>query len=253
MFVPNYPNSIETEQQLNIFFDYVVHGIIDTLDYPVGFYGVETQSDSHRNCIVEIPLNVFVSHPRDLKDTMSRIGRDFQMLEQVANELVGRPCSLTFRNIKVNVKVNTLMNDTHACAQGRKKEEERMYIPEVVEIIHRKSNRGEFFTVKWKDNTSTTVKLAEGETSDEYTAFLYALGKKIFSDKGTARNFVRAKKKVFEDRMEQKSYEKQRKRKEQALRQSLEHEDIADISGMVYDEMFVAPCLVSRAVFKRNR
>lgn len=126
-------------------------------------------------------------------------------------------------------------------------------VPEVVEIIHRTSNRGEFFTVKWSDGVNTTVKLKKGEESDEYTAFLYALGKRIFPDKGYARNYISAKKKVFEDRMANKSYEKQRRRKEMALRQSLAHEDIADISGIVYDDMFVAPCLVSRAVFRRNR
>ena len=128
-----------------------------------------------------------------------------------------------------------------------------MYIPEVKEIIHRKSKRGEFFTVVWSDNAQTTVKLAEGETSDEYTAFLYALGKRIFDDKGEARKFVRAKKQVFEDRMAKKSYAKQKRRKEMELRKSLAEEDIADISGIVYEDMFVAPCLVSRAVFRRNQ
>lgn len=226
MFKPVYPKSIETEQQLNIFFDYVIHGIIDELNYPVSFHGVETRPDCCVGCIiVDIPITVFVHHPRDIKALTERIERDFkEPLDTVADTLVGTSCSLTLNKIRVNLLVNTLMNDTHICAQGIKKEEERMYIPEVAEIIHRTSNRGEFFTVKWKDNTTTTVKLAKGEESDEYTAFLYALGKKIFGDKGTARNFVRAKKQVFEDRMEQKSYEKQRKRKEQALRQSLEAE-----------------------------
>ena len=130
-----------------------------------------------------------------------------------------------------------------------------MYIPvpEVKEIIHRKSNRGEFFTVFWVDNTQTTVKLAEGEQSDEYTAYLYALGKKMFGDKGRARAYVKEKKKVFEDRMKRRSADKLRQRKAQAIQQSLMREDIADISGIVYDEMFVSPCLVSRSVFRRNR
>ena len=127
-----------------------------------------------------------------------------------------------------------------------------MYIPEVREIIHRESKRGEFFTVVWSDNVQTTVKLAEDEQSDEYTAFLYALGKRLFGDKGTARKFVKAKKKVFEDRMAIKSHENLMKRKSQALKKSLEREDVADISGLVYNEMFVAPCLVSKAVFRRN-
>ena len=128
-----------------------------------------------------------------------------------------------------------------------------MFIPEVKEIIHRKSKRGEFFTVVWSDNVQTTVKLAEGEQSDEYTAFLYALGKRIFGNKGVAREFVHNKKQVFEDRMFTKSYEKQMRRKAQALQQSLDAEYMEDISGIVYEDMFVAPCLVSRSVFKRNR
>ena len=128
-----------------------------------------------------------------------------------------------------------------------------MYIPEVKEIIHKKnSKRGEFFTVVWSDNVQTTVKLAEGEQSDEYIAFLYALGKRIFGDKGTARQFVQAKKQVFEDKVAMKSYAKQKRRREMELRKSLEQEDVLDISGVVYDNMFVAPCLVSRAVFRRN-
>lgn len=128
-----------------------------------------------------------------------------------------------------------------------------MFIPEVREIIHRKSKRGEFFTVVWSDDVQTTVKLAEGEKSDEYTAFLYALGKRIFGNKGKARAYVKAGKEVFENRMEHRSYEKQRQRKAQALQRQLEAEDVADISGIVYKDMFVAPCLVSRAVFRRNR
>lgn len=126
-------------------------------------------------------------------------------------------------------------------------------VPDVKEIIHKKSKRGEFFTVVWSDNVQTTVKLAEGEKSDEYTAFLYALGKRMFENKGKARQYVSAKKKVFEDRVEQRRYEKVRKRKAMALQQSLEAEDVADISDIVYEDMFVAPCLVSRSVFRRHK
>ena len=87
-----------------------------------------------------------------------------------------------------------------------------MYIPRVVKIIHRISDRGEFFTVFWDDNTKTTVKLAEGENSDEYTAFLYALGKKLFSNKGTAKKFIQNRKQVFEDEVQRKSeYNRMRK------------------------------------------
>ena len=82
----------------------------------------------------------------------------------------------------------------------------------VAKIIHRTSPRGEFFKVVWADNTETTVKLAKGDTSDEYTAFLFCLGKRIFKDKGKAREFIRAKKKVFEDEVERKSIENKLKK-----------------------------------------
>lgn len=82
----------------------------------------------------------------------------------------------------------------------------------VAKIIHRTSPRGDFFKVVWADNTETTVKLAEGDTSDEYTAFLYCLGKRMFKDKGKAREFIRAKKQVFEDEVERKSFENKMKR-----------------------------------------
>ena len=71
----------------------------------------------------------------------------------------------------------------------------------VKEIIHRKSDRGEVFIVHWGDNTSTTVKLAEGDNSDDYLAFLYALGKKIFGNKGVGRKLIRERKEIFENKI----------------------------------------------------
>lgn len=248
MFIPVYPDTIMTEAQLNIFMDYVVHGIIDDLDYHVEFHGCKTTSTPvYREVEVEIPIKV----PRDYS---WRLEQDLKhRLERVAEHLVGTCCSLTLQ--KINVKLFVQLVEPIGVQLNIKpeREEKRMYIPEVNEIRHTKSKRGEFFTVIWKDNTQTTVKLMEGDTSDEYTAYLYALGKKLFGDKGTARKFVREKKKVFEDRMAEKSAEKARQRREQAMLQSLEAEDLPDISGQVYDAMFVAPCLVSRAMFRRNQ
>lgn len=127
------------------------------------------------------------------------------------------------------------------------------YFPVAEEIIHRESKRGEMFTVMWNDETSTTVKLAEGDVSDEYTAYLYALGKKLFKDKGEARAFIREKKKVFEDRVEQKRIAKERKLKAKQLQKEMEESEVADISDLVYEDMFVAPALISRSVFKKNK
>lgn len=123
----------------------------------------------------------------------------------------------------------------------------------VRKIVHRRSDRGEFFTVYWEDDTKTTVKLCEDDESDEYTAFLYALGKKLFGNKGNGRAYVKEKKQVFEKEVEAKSIEKQRQRRRQALQQSLEAENIEDISDEVYYTGFVAPCMISRAVFKKNK
>lgn len=125
-----------------------------------------------------------------------------------------------------------------------------MYIPDVKEIIHRKSDRGEFFTVKWGDSTHTTVKLKEGEESNEYTAFLYALGKKMFVDKGKARKYIAEKKKVFEDRVIERTEEKERLRQERAFQKAL---DSADIPSKVYEEMFVASGLISKSVFRKHK
>lgn len=125
-----------------------------------------------------------------------------------------------------------------------------MYMPDVREIIHRKSDRGEFFTVKWSDDTSTTVKLREGEQSDEYSAFLYAVGKKMFKDKGKARKYIRQKKNVFEDRVAERTAERERIRQERAFQKAL---DSADIPSKVYEEMFVASGLISKSVFRKHK
>lgn len=262
----NYPDRIVSHQELNIFFDYVVHGILDELKCNVGFYGVHTEHTPCEGHVkVEIPIKV-TNHidGQRVHDLLKG------SLTIVCNHLVGTMVvPLTFSHIDVKVLVEiikvkpniipevqpnniSLAQRLGYYQENKEREEKRMYIPEVNEIRHTKSKRGEFFTVIWKDNTHTTVKLMEGDTSDEYTAYLYALGKKIFENKGEGRKFVREKKKVFEDRMAKKSAEKARQRREQAMRQSLEAEDLPDISGQVYDTMFVAPCMISRAMFKRN-
>ena len=115
-----------------------------------------------------------------------------------------------------------------------------LFVLDVVEIIHRTSKRGEFFTVKWADNTSTTVKLMEGDTSDEYTAFMFAVGKKMFGDKGKGREFVHNKKEVFESRVAMESSKKEVLRRRAALEQSLATDtEFDDIPEAVYRMGFV--------------
>lgn len=225
--------------------DYLVHGILDEIAFPIEFHGCKTRpSPTYGEIEVDIPIKLPIDRQWVADHIMS-------YLDKFTQELIGRRC-LTLQRIRCNLLVQ-LLEPAKPIKINLEMEENSMYIPEVNEIRHTKSKRGEFFTVIWKDNTQTTVKLMEGETSDEYTAYLYALGKKMFGDKGTARKFVREKKKIFEDRMAEKSAEKARQRKAKALQQSLEAEDVADISGIVYEDMFVAPCLVSRAVFRRNK
>lgn len=128
-------------------------------------------------------------------------------------------------------------------------------VPKVVEIIHRKSNRGEFFTVVWADDTKTTVKLMEGDTSDEYTAFLFALGKKLFENKGVGRKFVQKKKEVFEQRIAMQSIENAVRKQELNYSHNcqfdLDEEDM-DYFKM-YGNRFMSPEILTRALFKRNR
>lgn len=249
MFKVNYPDSLLTLQQFDIFMDYVIHGLIDDCNFPVEFHGVKTHDgDVVGEVVVDVPLRV---SEEDVCGV--RILHDH--IQAVLNCLIGNRVALTVSKVRVNLLVETyaVPQKIYIGAKLKEREETGMYIPEVKEIVHRESKRGEFFTVVWKDNTQTTVKLMEGETSDEYTAFLYALGKKMFGNKGEARKFVKEKKQVFEDRMAKKSAEKARQRKLQAIQQSLDAEDLEDISDEVYCAGFVAPCMVSKAMFRRNR
>ena len=258
----NYPDRIVTHQELNIFFDYVVHGVLDECIFDVEFHGVKTDVVSCvGHVVVEVPIRVFSYHEAQVVgDTLKKC------LREVCKRLVGNmivPLTLSHIDVKVLVEIKVKPNiipevqpNNVSLAQrlgyyqeNKEREEKRMYIPEVNEIRHTKSKRGEFFTVIWKDNTQTTVKLMEGDTSDEYTAYLYALGKKLFENKGEGRKFVREKKKVFEDRVAKKSAEKARQRREQAM----PHLEVENIFGQVYDDMFVSPCLISRAMFRRNQ
>lgn len=245
----NYPPRIDTLQQFNIFFDYVIHGLIDECCAPIEFHGVHTHSSE---CVGEVIVDVHLKIANKDQGVASYLRDEIQ---KVLGHLKGgylTKLPLTLSKIRVNLLVETYDLPEHIKIKTEM-EEKNMFIPEVKEIVHRKSKRGEFFTVIWKDSTQTTVKLMEGDTSDEYTAYLYALGKKLFGNKGEGRKFVAEKKAVFEDRMAKKSAEKARQRRQQAIQQSLEAEDLPDISEQVYDAMFVAPCMVSRAMFKRNK
>lgn len=248
----NYPECIDNECQLNIFMDYAVHTILsDLVCTDAMFYGCETHSA--RN-YVKLEWEVEVKVPIKLpEDKLSIADLIEERLIMICESLIGRRiiCNPLIHNIKVNMQVQSVKPTQVDIKLER--EENNMFIPEVKEIRHVKSKRGESFTVIWRDETQTTVRLMEGDASDEYLAYLYALGKKLFGNRGEGKKFVKEKKKIFDDRIEKKRKEKEAQRRHQALMQSLASEEIADISDVVYDEMFVTPCLVSRAVFRRNQ
>lgn len=239
MFVPIYPEYIRDTFQLKSFTNHIVNGILNDVKSQIKYNGCKITSTSYREAEVDIYLVI----PEDNKHWI--VNHLTTQLNKIFDKLVGMECYVK------NIRCNLLFATTQTVKV--EKEEKGMYIPEVKEIIHRKSERGEIFTVVWNDETKTSVKLQEGDESDEYVAYLYALGKKMFANKGTARAFIREKKKVFEDRVAKISDMKKVQRRNMALEQSLNAKDVGDISERVYEEMFVPAGMISRSVFRRNR
>lgn len=250
----NIPN-LRTERDLLWFFNSATREILSKLPIESKFEGVRLENDYYRRkVIVHVPFIVHCNYKKG-----QEIYKIVQTLfTRLLSEVKGTPCYCENIDVKIDIVVEDLPEQVsieyHCFSNDIVERRDYMYIPEVVKIIHKESKkRGELFTVYWSDNTTTTVKLREGDTSDEYTAYLYALGKKIFGDKGTGRKFVRDKKKVFEDELAEKYRESQRKRNEQKLLQSLNSEDSGDyIPNVVYDQMFVPPALISKSLFRRN-
>lgn len=234
--------------QLEIFFDYVVHGVLDNerVSYPLKY---KRSIATYNHYDAKVCVDVYFETPKI--EYVPKLHEDFtKYLDTVAIALyVGghfpKPIDVT-----IHKQVPRIVAE----------EEEFNMRPEVVDlevekIIHRNSKRGEMFTVVWTDGTSTTVKRAEGEVSDEYSAFCYALGKKIFNDKGTAREFIAEKKKVFEDEVAKKSEAKKQRIRAKAMQKQYEAEceDDEVIKAFVYEEGFVPPCLISKGLFRRNK
>ena len=236
---------LATVKDFEDYFNVIIKKIIDECVVEVHFSGCLVRNDYYRRAItVEVPLSI----PENKVFVVDSLKAKIQSIP-----LEGLPVHLPVSSVHVNVLVNLLPVVDNVEIKIKESEDKNMFVPEVKKIIHRTSNRGEFFTVVWRDNTTTTVKLMEGETSDDYTAFLYALGKKMFGDKGKGRAFVREKKEVFEEEVRQKSKEKQALRRRQAIQQSLDSEDLDDLGEEVYGAMFVAPALIPKKMFKKNR
>ena len=236
---------LATVKDFEDYFNVIIKKIIDECVVEVHFSGCLVRNDYYRRAItVEVPLSI----PENKVFVVDSLKAKRQSIP-----LEGLPVHLPVSSVHVNVLVNLLPVVDNVEIKIKESEDKNMFVPEVKKIIHRTSNRGEFFTVVWRDNTTTTVKLMEGETSDDYTAFLYALGKKMFGDKGKGRAFVREKKEVFEEEIRQKSKEKLALRRRQAIQQSLDSEDLDDLGEEVYGAMFVAPALIPKKMFKKNR
>ena len=238
---------LATVKDFEDYFNAIIKRIIDECVVEVHFSGCSVKDDYSRRAItVEVPLSI----PENKAFVVDSLKAKIQSIP-----FEGLPVHLPVSSVHVNVLVNLLPVVDNVEIKIKESEDKNMFVPEVKKIIHRTSNRGEFFTVVWRDNTTTTVKLMEGEDSDDYTAFLYALGKKMFGDKGKGRAFVREKKEVFEEEVRQKSKEKQALRRRQAIQQSIDREceDLSDLGEEVYGAMFVAPALISKKMFKKNR
>lgn len=229
--------------QLEIFFDYVIHGIADNknnLKYPFKYErSVANYDPSSGMVCVDVRFEYIMDE--DMRKFTSYMGKIAEVLYRGGHFV--KPIDLS-----LSVPVTVSFTEEH-------KEESIMTPLAVEKIIHRKSGRGEFFTVVWTDHTTTTVKRAEGEVSDDYSAFCYALGKKIFNDKGTAREFIAEKKKVFEDEVAKKSEAKKHRIRAKAMQKQYEAEceDDEVIKAFVYEEGFVPPCLISKGLFRRNK
>lgn len=144
--------------------------------------------------------------------------------------------------VKVDIKIKPYMGSQSTII----KEERDMYMPEVKEIIHKKSKKkGEVFTVKWTDNTETSVKLMEGDTSDEYVAFMYCMSIKMFGSKGACRQYIKDKKQVFEERVERRS-EEIRQRKLKRVAEDKAKREVPYAGGLR------VPALCQSSMFKKN-
>lgn len=248
MFERRFIPPLTTIRDFEEFFNIAVRGVLEDLyEIPIVFRGAKVKS---ADFIGGLEVGIILEIPENKAFVIDQIKAKIQMIaDEVAQQQVYLPIS------KINVRVSVNLLPDISEIDFEIKEDKNMFVPEVKKIIHRTSDRGEFFTVVWRDDTTTTVKLMEGETSDDYTAFLYALGKKMFGDKGKGRAFVREKKEVFEEEVRQKAKEKQALRRRQAIQQSIDREceDLSDLGEEVYGAMFVAPALIPKKMFKKNR
>lgn len=234
----------------------------EQVDDTISLDNIQISDDSWRKAEINIVLTSLVS------PTCSWVQVLLKRISQVVVRMLeSMYITASFADIKFTVNdrsfdsslinATIVVSDKDAILEEKEKETMPTTMPKVVEIIHRTSRRGELFTVRWSDNTSTTVKRHDPDVSDEYSAFLFALGKKIFGNKGNARKFIAEKKAIFENRVAADSA----RQAEQKARMNMEknppkNSTICGYVLPVFDEDEIPCCveeMVSRAIFKKNR
>lgn len=168
------------------------------------------------------------------------------IIERAESELVLRQFNHSDR-IEVCINIAVPVECSQVEIAVKFKEVDNMFsIPEVKEIIHNTSKKkGEVFTVVWADNTETSVKLMEGDTSDEYVAFMYCMSIKMFGSKGDCKKYIKEKKQVFSDRVERRSQELKNNRERKKLSEITKKE-------VPYAGGLIVPQLSTSSMFKRN-
>lgn len=195
---------------------------------------------------VAVNINIF--------DVQCESGRFFKfkdyikaVVEQAELELIEKNLFPNLYGLEVCINIAVPVECSHVDIEIKFKEVDNMLsVPEVKEIIHNISKKkGEVFTVVWADNTETSVKLMEGDTSDEYVAFMYCVSIKMFGSKGDCKKYVKEKKQVFSDRIERRSQELKSNRERKKLEQ-ISKKEVPYAGGLI------VPQLSASSMFKKN-
>lgn len=98
---------------------------------------------------------------------------------------VGETYMPTYQNSPAPAGVNAVA--VGSVSHKHKSESPRKLLPDIVKITH--PNRTT--VVYWADNTTTSVRLMEGETYDEYAAFCACVTKKLYGSTTAAKKLCR--------------------------------------------------------------
>lgn len=172
--------------------------------------------------------------------------------KKACEKIYGSMCEFTKVSVHVNINQDTCIDRPPRRISVEFKEDKednkviRYSVPAVKEIIHSKSKKkGEVFTVKWVDGTETSVKLMEGDTSDDYVAFMYCVSIRMFGSKGETRKIIKKGKEDFETRVALRSEELQKNR----IRRELERKSKDEVP---YAGGLRVPALASSSMFKKK-